>query len=126
MAASALPFPRVCANDNPTETPPSAPAALARQRRLQIEGEIEMHLQRVDILIARLDLADCDCDLEEDDPAEEDDHSGDPLDDGEAPTDNGQELLPLKPIYGVDQSLGPINGREAYRAWREELCRESA
>ena len=63
-----------------------------------------------------LDLYDGNPDLEDDDPA------GDPLDEyGEAATDSGTEMLPLAPTYAVDQSLGPTNEDEAYRAWQRSL-----
>jgi hypothetical protein len=59
-------------------------------------------------LIAALDTLDGDPDLEEDD------HSGDPLDlEGEAPADDGAVLMTARPIYGADQTQGPINEREA-------------
>ena len=68
-------------------------------------------------LLERLDELDGDPDLEEDD------HPGDPLDiHGEHPTDDGQTMLPTKPIYGEDQTLGPINEQDATRAfYRQEL-----
>lgn len=69
--------------------------------------------------IALLDAADGEIDLEDDDP------SGDPLDEhGEHPTDTAQVLLPTRPRYGVDQSKGPINEREAHRAWQLSMLRE--
>ncbi|MCW6529730.1 hypothetical protein NED98_05680 [Sphingomonas sp. MMSM20] len=74
--------------------------------RRAIEDEIER-------LIGLLDLVDGDCDLEDDDPA------GDPLDEhGEAPSHDGYELVATRPVYGLDQSLGPINYREAERGYR--------
>jgi hypothetical protein len=64
-------------------------------------------------LIDRLDELDGDPDVEEDD------HSGDPLDlYGESPSEDGSPVLPTKPIYGVDQSRGPINEHHAHRAYR--------
>lgn len=52
---------------------------------------------------------------------------GDP-DDAEDENDREQvnedgvgDLSPLKPRYGVDQSLGPVNMREGYRAWQESF-----
>jgi len=52
-----------------------------------------------------------DCDLEDDDPA------GDTLDEhGEHPADDASTILAIRPVYGSDQSLGPINGRAAYQA----------
>lgn len=51
-----------------------------------------------------------DCDLEDDDPA------GDPLDiDGEHPCDDATSILAMRPVCGLDQSLGPLNGRVAYQ-----------
>lgn len=79
-------------------------------RRVAIEAEIEAHLQRVTLLIARLDRADGDCDLEDDDPA------GDSLDKGEGEGHFGQGLYTTLPRYGLDQSTGPTNLREAERA----------
>lgn len=77
--------------------------------REQIEDEIER-------LIGLLDLHDGDCDLEDDDPA------GDPIEiHGEAPADNGNDLMPILPLYALDQSGGPINVREGYRAWQRSL-----
>jgi hypothetical protein len=74
-------------------------------------------------MIDRMDELDGDIDIEEDDP------SGDPLDiDGEAsaerPGDRG--LLPTLPIYGLDQSLGPINEAEANRAYMRGLLSEKS
>lgn len=95
-------------------------AALPHHQRQLIEVEIELHLSRATRLIARLDRADGDPDLEDDDPA------GDTLDEhGEAPTEDGTEHLGVLPLYGLDQSLGPINEREAHRARARELygCR---
>jgi len=88
-------------------------AASSNWRRRAIEDEIELHLHRVTQLIARLDRLDSRFeDIEDDDPA------GDPLDEyGEAATDTGSTLLPTPPIYGVDQSSGPLNERRAYRTW---------
>ena len=83
---------------------------LPHHRRVAIETEIELHLQRVSLLIARLDRADSDPDLEDDDPA------GDPLDEhGEAPTDDGQPLLRMMPLWAVNQATGPLNERVALR-----------
>lgn len=77
--------------------------------RALIENEIEW-------LIALLDTVDGDPDLEDDDPA------GDTLDEhGEAPTENGCDLLLAHPRYGIDQSLGPINEREAMRERHQQM-----
>lgn len=85
-------------------------------RRVAIEAEIAMHLDRVEYLIARLDRTDGEPDLEDDDPA------GDPLEMyGEAASDDGQPLMATLPLYGVDQSTGPINEHAAARAYRAAL-----
>lgn len=93
------------------------------QRRAAIEAEIEMHLHRVTLLIGRLDRQDGDCDLEDDDPA------GDPLDlNGEMPDDEGRGILPTQPLYGVDQSAGPLNTAAAnteYTAAQNGLVRSA-
>jgi hypothetical protein len=76
-------------------------AQFALANRVEIENEIER-------LIALLDLADGDWDAEDDDPA------GDPLDErGEEPASCGRELLTMMPIYGSDQTRGPINKEAA-------------
>ena len=98
-------------------------------RRELIEGEIEMHLRRVTLLLARLDRADGDYDFEDDDPAgdgdcdlEDDDPAGDGLDErGECLTDDGSEMLSTLPLYGLDQSAGPVNEREAGFVRRREM-----
>lgn len=69
-------------------------------------ARIEDH---VEALIALLDADDGDPDLEDDDPAE------DVLDLGEY---DEARLLP-RPKYGLDQSLGPVNGWDARR--QEEI-----
>ena len=96
-----------------TGAPTRAPAfPRSLRQRETIETEIEMHLRRVDLLLARLDRADAAFeDLEDDDP------SGDSLDErGEAPTDNGSEMLRMFPMYAVDQSNGPTNEAAACKA----------
>ena len=82
------------------------PIMPAHQRQ-RIAAEIELHLQRVDVLIARLDRADAPfTDLEDDDPAGGAiDHEGE-----------GEELLATLPRYGVDQARGPGNERAAAAA----------
>jgi hypothetical protein len=62
--------------------------------RAAIEDQIET-------LIALLDALDGDCDAE-------DDREDDPLDHGEA--DETANLF--APAYGIDQTLGPINGHQ--------------
>jgi hypothetical protein len=32
-----------------------------------------------------------------------------------------EDIFPLSPQYGIDQSLGPINHEEGYRAWQRTL-----
>lgn len=79
-------------------------------RRELIEAEIERNLQRVTLLIARLDRADePTMDMEDDDPG------GDTLDRGEGEGHMGQGLYRMLPAYGLDQSAGPTNLREAER-----------
>lgn len=65
----------------------------------------------VETLLSVLDTLDGDPDLEDDDPA------GDALDKGEL--DEGCDLAP--PIYGVDQTKGPLNETEAYRSYLARL-----
>lgn len=80
-------------------------------RREAAEREIETLLLRVELLIARLDAADPDPDLEEDDPDEE--HDG-------AEREEGVMI----PVYGLDQSRGPVNVAEANRAYRAAQLEE--
>jgi hypothetical protein len=101
-------------------------------RRASIEGEIELHLQRVDLLLARLDRADAPFEDLEVTGAEDDfmhhawDGPGCPIadpgedeHDREQVNEDGSGLLsPLAPVYAVDQSLGPLNERAGYRAWQ--------
>jgi hypothetical protein len=61
-------------------------------------------------LIAALDALDGDPDLEDDDPG------GDLFDNGE-----GEDLYETRPLYDVDQSMGPINERPAHRAHMQKL-----
>ena len=75
--------------------------------RAAIEAEIER-------LIGLLDLADGDCDLEEDDP------TGDNVLDMEM----DEDAVTLSPIYGEDQSAGPINAVHANQ--RHDLLRQIA
>ena len=70
---------------------------LGRFDRAQLEGFIS-------VAIDLLDMADGDPDIEDDDP------SGTPLDQGEG---DEATIVATKPIYGPDQSTGPINEREA-------------
>lgn len=49
------------------------------------------------------------------------DPGGDPLDErGEAPTDDGRAMLSVRPLYGSDQTLGPVNEVEAVAEHRAE------
>lgn len=82
-------------------------------RRAAIEAEIEVHLERVTLLLARIDQDDAaDEDLEDDDPA------GDYLDlTGEADSDDGRMVLPTTPVWALDQSDGPVNYRQAQREY---------
>ena len=94
--------------------PRTTSRAMSRRRRHEIEAEIAGCLQRVEVLIARLDRQDAPFE-----DMEEDDHSGDAIDTiGEAPADDGAPILPIRPLYAIDQTKGPINEREGYRAWQ--------
>lgn len=86
---------------------------LTRLRRAA-KAEIDIHLPRVELLIARLDRFDAPYeDREDDDPA------GDTLDEhGECPTDTGTDVLSLLPLYAVDQTKGPLNEVAAHRTWQ--------
>lgn len=82
---------------------------LTPAHRARVEDQIET-------LIALLDAFDGDPDLEDDDPA------GDTLDEhGEAPTEDGTEHLGVLPLYGLDQSLGPVNETVALKARARQL-----
>ena len=112
---------------------------LPPHRRVAIEAEIAMHLDRVEALIARLDLSEPDSDLEasgdeldasypEDvfghlamlgtaalEDAEDDDPGGGNIED-ERQAGDWQGVLATLPRYGSDQSRGPVNVQEANRA----------
>lgn len=84
-------------------------------------GEVLSRLYTSDlqaIVAAAIDILDQragDCDLEEDD------HSGDLLDiEGEPPSDDGRPISKMLPLYGIDQSRGPINHAEATQAYLAE------
>lgn len=83
---------------------PPVPRYLRDEDRFAIECQIEA-------LIELLDQDDGDCDLEEDD------WTGGNVEDERQ--DCGHYLLP--PIYGVDQTAGPLNEVEAYRAHRRAM-----
>jgi len=108
----------VIANDNGKPTPPAAPAiglatVLARMSRRRLE-------QLAEAIISHLDALDGDVDMEDDDPA------GDDLDSkGEIEDWRPEGIVLPKPLYGLDQSLGPINEREAHNAWLEGQRRAS-
>lgn len=81
-------------------------ARFALANRAQIEDEIER-------LVELLDMADA--------PAEdlepEEDHAVD-----DKPCDAGPEdFLPVLPVYGIDQSRGPMNEREGRRSHHARL-----
>lgn len=102
----------VIANDNGAPTPPSAPAVglaavLERMSRSRLE-------QLAEAIISHLDELDGDVDIEDDDPA-----GGDLDDMGEYDSEDGTPMCAVLPIYALDQSLEPINEREAHRAWLE-------
>ena len=90
--------------------PATLTLGLSYADRSASEDEIER-------LVDMLDMFDGDCDLE-------DDREDDPLDRGECPGAEGVELMATLPIYGVDQTLGPVNEREAYRAWHRKMLAE--
>lgn len=75
--------------------------ALTKYHRPEIEAMIEA-------LVALLDAFDGDPDIEDDDPA------GTDLDDGEQ--DGLSDLMPM-PVWGLDQSLGPVNVEAAGDAY---------
>lgn len=78
-------------------------AQFALANRREIEAEIER-------LIGLLDAADAPlADLEP-----EEDYGAEDCNEGEG--DWGRGLLPILPQYGIDQSAGPVNEREGYRA----------
>lgn len=66
--------------------------------------------RQIEDLIALLDQIDGDCDLEDDELHD------DPLDLGEP-----REFAMMLPVYGTDQSRGPVNEREVY-AEEIRLC----
>ncbi|MBV9840229.1 MAG: hypothetical protein JOY99_01620 [Sphingomonadaceae bacterium] len=72
-------------------------------------------------MIDRMDEMDGDCDIEDDDPA------GDPLDAGEfeAGSHPNDVLVKTRPIYGVDQSLGPINQDDAWQEHRRNIMKQA-
>lgn len=83
---------------------------LTEESRLAIENEIER-------LIALLDVEDGDCDLEDGDS----DMAAD--DAGEIEDWRPDGVLLPKPIYGVDQTRGPLNEHEMHEAWRAAVQR---
>lgn len=109
MASNIIPFPLTPANDDGRDPPPSGPIVLARGQRQEIQ-------RAIDLLIAVLDAADGDCDLEDDDPA-----GGAVEDCGEVEDWRPDGIKLLKPVYGIDQSLGPINEEEVYADYKRRL-----
>lgn len=73
-------------------------------------GELESFVAAA---IDYLDIIDGDPDFEDTDIED-----GDPLDLGEEQAETGAEVLATVPLYGVDQTSGPINEAEAVRAHR--------
>ena len=67
-------------------------------------------------MIDRLDQLDGDCDLEDDDPA-----GGNPDDTGEEEEWCPDGVKLALPIFGIDQTTGPINERETYEAWQRHV-----
>lgn len=66
-------------------------------------------------LIDALDSLDPDSDLEEDDHCGQQDEDG--FNTGSwSRFDSEREAL-FKPLYGIDQTAGPINHRAAYKSW---------
>lgn len=138
MASNIIYFPRPHANDNHVDGPPAGALALrmTRKRRAAVESAVTS-------LLALLDYIDGDADLEDGDQ----DHGADegepffhdpvarrqnrsryagpgcPISDsdygGEEPGEREDAILTA--IYGINQTLGPINEREAVQ---EHLRRE--
>ncbi|HEX8388249.1 MAG TPA: hypothetical protein VF636_04465 [Sphingomonas sp.] len=59
--------------------------------------------------------------LDPDPEEEDDDPAGDPLDRGELDESRPDGIKLPRPVYGADQSLGPVNYAETCRAWQEAL-----
>lgn len=123
-------------------------APLPPHRRVAIEAEIALHLDRVDALLRRLDKADGDPDLEDDDPAEpagdeldasypeggagflymvgglacahEDAEDDDPAGGNIEDERQGEDRL-VMPRYGLDQSRGPTNVQAANNEYHARL-----
>lgn len=91
---------------------PALPTILATMRHLPPADLATI----AELAIDWLDRIGGDCDLEDDDPA------GEPLDFGEAEEWRGV----LKPVYGINQTRGPINEREAVQAYHRALERGAA
>lgn len=115
MAANVIPFPPIPANDNPDWLPP-APMTSAQR------GMLENIIER---LIGLLDAVDGDCDFE----AEEDACTAG--DDGCGPIyvygrklwgSDADQLLSVLPVYGADQTRGPLNERAAHREYQRVMC----
>jgi len=100
--------------------PSTAPAIaatrlLASYDRHKLEAFIE-------IAIGLLDMIDGDPDLEDDDASEDDDPAGGNVEDERQEEEWRPEGISMpKPIYGVDQSAGPVNTVAAHRQWRKDM-----
>ena len=79
------------------------PAELTPFDRRMIGDIIEQLVEVLDLAAGGFDL-------------EDDDHSGDALDVGE-----GEQEYELRPVYGLDQSLGPINEHAASGAYQAAM-----
>jgi len=89
-----------------THNLPAILRILTRYDRPKMEGFIA-------VAIDLLDMLDGDPDIEDDDPG------GTDLDRGEAAAES--RILPTLPEYGIDQTAGPINERDAVRAHRRAV-----
>lgn len=115
MASNVLRFPIQFANDDGDDPRPGGPSNVipfpGRQITPAMRAAIEIHIEN---MIALLDTADGDPDIEDDDPA------GDPLGRGEEEDWRPNGIVLSRPVYGADQSRGPVNERqvanEYYRA----------
>jgi hypothetical protein len=80
------------------------PGRVSPRFRIANRREIEQEIER---LIGLLDAADAP--FEGLEPEEDIEHDG----------REEQEVMPVRPVYGLDQSKGPTNEREGYRAYRK-------
>ena len=89
---------------------------MSARRREALEAEIDLHLKRVDLLIARLDREDGDWDAElDDEDCGAEDH-GEPEE-----WRYGCKFTAPLPAYGMDQSKGPGNGGAVHKAWLQHF-----